>query len=160
MRYSIGSRILAALGVLLTVAPGTGARTFAQAVDGAAVANSRIELSERATAGRYQRYSIVISSQDGAASILADRDGKRIERAVPQDEYVALWNQVLQAGLRSLQSTETKAAPDQSRFVVSYELGAETGGFTVNGVDSLPDTRFRAVVRAILSVGDRYMRAH
>lgn len=159
MRYTTRSGILVALLVALGLAPGTGAPALAQAVDGAAVANSVIQLTERATAGRYQRYTIVISSQDGAASIVADRDGKHVERAVPQDEYVALWNQVLQSGLRNLESTEGKGAPDQSRFVVSYQLGAETGSFSVYGVDSLSDTRYRDVVRAILAVGDRYMRA-
>lgn len=158
MRYTTRSGILAALGVVLGFVPGTGASAFAQVLDGAAVANSVIELTEKATAGRYQRYTIVISSQDGVASIVADRDGRRIERAVPADEYLALWNQVVQAGIRSLESTEGKGAPDQSRFMVRYELGAETRTFSVYGVDALPDTRYREVVRAILALGDRYMR--
>lgn len=159
MGYTARSSILVAVGMVLGLVPGAGAPALAQVNEGVVAADSAIELTEKATAGRYQRYTIVISSQNGAATIVANQDGKRVERGVPQNEYLALWNQLTQMGIRSLEPAEAKGAPDQSEFVVRYHLGVETGGFSVYGVDSLSDTRYRDVVRAILAVGDRALRA-
>ena len=143
--------------VVLAFLLGT-ATASAQTGEADIAASSSIELVERADSGSYQRYTIAITSVDGVASLVADKDGRRIETALAQGEYLALWRQLLQADLLSLATPEgARAVPDQSRFVVRHRIGAEEGGFSAYGVDSLADTRYRSVVRAILAVGDRHM---
>jgi hypothetical protein len=121
-------------------------------------ADSSVELTERADSGSYQRYTIVIRSRDGAATLVADKDGTRIESEIPAGEYLALWAQLIDADLRTLTTPQGgRALPDSSRFVVRHHVGPDSGEFSVYGVDSLEDTRYRRIVRAILALGDRYL---
>ncbi len=46
--------------------------------------------------------------------------------------------------------------PDQSRFTVTYRAGSASGKFTAYAVDSLPDARYRAIVRAVLAFADKH----
>lgn len=143
--------VLAALALASAIAG-------AQATDVEISASSAIELVERADSGSYQRFTVSLASVDGVARLVADKDGARVETEVPQEEYLALWHALAAADLRSLGSPDAAGAvPDQSRFTVTHRLGSDAGGFTVYGVDSMSDTRYRDVVRAILALGNRHL---
>ena len=154
------ARSFLSFAAALAAAVATAAASAAQPTDFDITADSSLELTERADSGSYQRYTITLTSRDGVVSLVADRDGTRVEREIPGGEYLALWTDLLQADLRTLASPEGgRAVPDQSRFVVRHQVGPDAGEFAVYGVDSLTDTRYRRIVRAILALGDRYMRA-
>lgn len=152
------ARTFVCLLASLAVASMLATVSAAQVIEVDLLADSSIELSERADSGAYQRYTITLASRQGVASLVADKDGIRVESEIPAGEYLALWKQLLQADLRTLVSPAGGGAlPDQSRFSVRHHIGADAGEFTAYGVDTLDDTRYRRVVRAILALGDRYM---
>lgn len=147
------------IAIALAVASVVAAPSAAQPTSLDIAANSSIALTERADSGAYQRFTITLTSRDGVVSLVADKDGMRVEREIPADEYLALWTDLLQADLRTLTSPSgARAVPDQSRFVVRHHVGLDAGEFTAYGVDSLDDPRYRRIVRAILALGNRHLR--
>ena len=88
-----------------------------------------------------------------------DKDGVKAEFGITPDDCLALWREVLKNNLETLVNASAQdASPDQSQFTVKYRVWQTAGGFSADGVDSLPDDRYRKIVRAILTVADRYLR--
>ena len=145
--------------VLLGVATlGSGA-VAAQVLESDVATDSEIELLEQAQSGAYEHYRIRISTRDGRSVLATDKDGVTAEFEVSVEETLALWRDVLKNGLEALVNASPETGvPDQSQFTIKYRVWQTTGGFSVVGVDTLSDDRYRKIVRAILALGDKYSR--
>jgi hypothetical protein len=145
--------------VLLGVATlGSGAVT-AQVLESEVTGDSEIELLEQAESGAYQQYRIKITTREGRSVLVTDKDGVRAEFDVSSEESLALWRDVLKNGLETMVNASPKTAlPDQSQFTIKSRVGQPAGRFYALSVDTLPDDRYRKIVRAILALGDKYSR--
>lgn len=115
-------------------------------------ADSELELLERADAGAYQRYGITVAISDETCTLATDKDGSKASGQVPLEECLTAWREILVIGLEGLTDPSPEGAPpDQSHFKVAFRVRETKGGFEAYGVDSLPDTRYRDVVRVILA---------
>ncbi|PYR47902.1 MAG: hypothetical protein DMF89_17550 [Acidobacteria bacterium] len=131
----------------------------AQVLESDITGDSEIELLEQAESGAYQRYWIKVSTREGRSVLAIDKDGVKAEFGITPDDCLALWREVLKNNLETLVNASAQdASPDQSQFTVKYRVWQTAGGFSADGVDSLPDDRYRKIVRAILTVADRYLR--
>lgn len=158
-----GSRLLQAVAmgavVLLGVATVSSKVVAAQVQDSLIVSDSEIQLVEQAQSGAYQHYRITVSARDGRTILTTEKDGARTVFEVSQDEPLTLWHHLLANDVQSLvDGPSDSAVPDQSQFTVRYRVGQTNGQFSVYGVDTLPDPRYRSIVRAILALGDKYSR--
>ena len=150
---------LAGLAVLSALSALGAAAASAAVVSAVVAADSELELLERAEGGSYQRYSIWLGVVDGVAMLSADKDGEVTKVEVPLDEALALWRELLSEDVETLaDASPEQVVPDQSRFTLRFKVGDARGGFTVYGVDSLMDGRYRQVVRAILKLADTQVR--
>jgi len=133
-----------------------GPRPAAAAIPEADIAaDSKLEMVEHAVSGSYESYSISIVTRDGVTTLTANKDGAQTALEVPVEETLALWRTLLDAGLEGLGDAAPETpAPDGSEFKVGFGAGSARGGFTASGVDSLPDARYRDIVRAILKFAD------
>jgi hypothetical protein len=149
-----GTRILAGAAVLCLTA--LGPRPAAAAISESDIAaNSKLEMLEKAVSGSYASYSISIVTHEGATTLAANKDGEKTVLEVPLEETLAHWRGLLDAGLEGLSDAEPETpAPDGSEFAVSFRAGEVSGRFTAAGVDSLPDTRYREIIRQILKFAD------
>jgi hypothetical protein len=121
--------------------------------------DSEIVLLEQAESGAYQRYTITINIHEGKTVLATDKDGVKANFEVNSDEGLALWHHLLKSGLENLaDASSSTALPDESAFTVNFRVGQTVGGFSAAGVDTLPDRRYRTIVRAILALGDKYSR--
>jgi len=146
--------------VLLGVATlGSGA-VAAQVLESDVAGDSEIELLEQAESGAYQQYRIKVSARESRSVLATDKDGVKMEFEVSAQESLALWRDVLKNGLETIVNASPETVlPDQSQFTIKYRVGQTAGGFSAVGVDTLPDDRYRKIVRAILALGDKYSRA-
>jgi len=119
------------------------------------IADSRLELLQRAEAGSYQSYSITIVTREGTTTLSTNKDGAKAVQTVPLEEALALWRIVIDAGLETLTDASPESPmPDQSEFTVRYRVKDTNGGFTASGVESLPDGRYRKLIEGILNFAD------
>ena len=135
----------------------------AQVSESDVVSDSDIELVEQAEAGSYQQYRIKITTRGGKSIVATNKDGVKTTSEMSSNQNLGLWRNVLGHGLEKLATPSMKADdslgpvfPDQSQFTVRYRVGRTAGAFSVAGVDSLSDDRYRKIVRAILVLGDKY----
>jgi hypothetical protein len=152
----------AVIGALaLTGAIAFGSRpVVAQIAEGDILSDSEIVLREEAGSGAYQHYAITMTTRDGQAVLTTNKDGVIAEFNVSAADALALWRTALENGLETLPAATADGAPDSSEFVVTYRAQQMTGGFSAVGVDALPDTRYRTIVRAILALASRYAGVH
>ena len=150
----ISALTVAGLIVLHTI-PGE-----AQVADADILADSELALVEEAGSGAYQHYSVSLRTLDGQAVLTTAKDGAVARFIVTAQDSVALWRAVLESGLEALAASSGAdgGVPDASEFTVKYRAQGRSGEFTATGVDTLPDARYRAVVRAILDLATRYTR--
>ena len=154
-RLRTSLQLLAVVGVTLGVAP-TRAWAEVQAEDIAF--DSELRLLELNDYGTYQRYSITLTIDAGAAMLSMDKDGETATVAVPLDECQALWQRLLESGLETLpDATPEILFPDQSDFTVAFRAAGQEGGFHAYGVDNISDGRYRDVVEELLAVGNHYL---
>ena len=119
------------------------------------IADSRLELLQRAEAGSYQSYSITLVTREGTTTLSTNKDGAQAVHTVPLEETLALWRNVIDAGLETLTDASPEIPmPDQSEFTVRYRVKDIKGGFTASGVESLPDGRYRKLIEGILNFAD------
>lgn len=153
------SKLVRRLGVAAVAILGLAAPNAAVAspvvLEADIAADSELELLERAESGSYQRYSIQLTTADGGSTLSADKDGVETRVPLTLDDTLALWRELLKEDLETLaDASPEQVVPDQSRFTVKFRVGEKRGGFSVYGVDSLSDGRYRQVVRAILKLAD------
>jgi hypothetical protein len=145
--------------VLLSVATLGSGLVAAQVRESDVASDSEFELLEQAESGAYQNYSIKFTSRNGRAVLMTDRDGVKGQFEVTSTEYLTLWQDALKNGLETLvDASEKDPVPDQSHFAIRYRVWQTTRQFSVSGVDTLSDGRYRAVVRALLALADKYVR--
>jgi hypothetical protein len=151
------TRILAGAAVFCLT--GLAPRPAAAAIPESDIAaSSKLEMLEKAVSGSYESYSISIVTHEGATTLTANKDGERAVLEVPLEETLTLWRTLLDAGLEGLNDAAPETpAPDGSEFAVSFRAGEVSGGFAAAGVDSLPDTRYREIIRQILKFADTRM---
>lgn len=144
-------RIAVASVIVLAAIIASSRPAFAQISDAVISAESELQLLERADGGAYQRYLITLTSNAGVVVLTTNKDGAVSARQAPAADYVALWRELQDNNLDLLgNATPVQTAPDGSRFTVKYRAGGASGEFSVSGVDSLGDTRYRAIVRAVI----------
>jgi len=140
---------------LLSALAFSPAPSRAEVSDSDILHDSVLELAEVSTGGSYRTLSVSLEAREGQATLTARKDGVKSEAQLSTEEALALWKTVLAAGIESLSDTPAAGAPaDQSRFTVSFRAGTAANSFTVYGVDSVADTRYRDIVREILHVTD------
>lgn len=156
-------RVVVALGALalLSLAPGPIPPVGAQVHENDILSDSEIELVEQAGYGAYQQYRIIVTTRDGRTLLTTDQDGVKAEFEVSSNECLALWRTALTNGLETLvAASPTVALPDQSSFTIRYRVWQTARQFSVDGVDTLADDRYRTIVRAILALADKYSRLY
>jgi hypothetical protein len=146
--------VLIGAGVLCFA--GLGWRPAGAAVlDSDIAEDSEIQLLEKNQLGSYRRYSVHMSTQNGTTTLSTDKDGVATAQRIPEAECIAMWRNVITAGIEDMTDPPAGPAfPDQSEFTVTFRVKDTRRTFTVYSVDSLPDTRYRDVVREILTMGD------
>jgi hypothetical protein len=149
---------LAVASLIVLVALAVSPRSvFAQFSDALVAENSELQLLERAGGGAYQRYLITLTSNDGVVVLATNKDGAESKRKVAVADYLALWRELQDSNLDTLLNATMKPnAPDGSRFTVKYRAGGASGEFSAAGVDSLADTRYRTIVRAVLDFASKH----
>jgi len=147
----LGRRIAVASVIVLAAIIASSRPAFAQISDAVISAESELQLLERADGGAYQRYLITLTSNAGVVVLTANKDGAASTRQAPVAAYLTLWRVLQDNNLDLLGNARpVQNAPDGSRFTVKYRAGGAAGEFSVSGVDSLGDTRYRTIVRAVL----------
>ena len=145
--------------LLLSVATLGSGLVAAQVLESDVAYDSEIKLLEKAESGAYQHYVIKISTHEGRSVLATDKDGVKAKFEVSSKQCLALWRDVLKNDLETMVNASPETAfPDQSEFTVKYRVGQKAGGFSAIGVDTLPDDRYRKIVRAILALGDKYSK--
>lgn len=140
------------MGVAFTPTP-----VFAQIAESGILADSDLVLLEEAGSGAYEHYSITLSAHDGTIVLTTNKDGVVARFTVSSADALALWHTVLESGIETLPTAPAAdTAPDSSQFTVKYRVQQTAGEFSAVGVDTLPETRYRTIVRAILSLASRY----
>ena len=120
--------------------------------------DSVLELAEVASGGSYQTLNVRLEIRSGRATLAATKDGERSEVELPIDDALALWRSALASDLETLPDSKADGvAADQSRFTVGFRAGNAANSFTVYGVDSIEDRRYRDIVRAILRATDAHV---
>ena len=152
------SRRLAVASLIVLVALAVSPRSvLGQFSDALVAENSELQLLERAGGGAYQRYLITLTSNEGVVVLATNKDGAESTRKIAIADYLALWRELQVSNLDALVNATTQPnAPDGSRFTVKYRAGGASGGFSVAGVDSLADTRYRTIVRAVLDFANKH----
>jgi hypothetical protein len=119
--------------------------------------DSEIQLVEKNPLGSYRQYSIRMSMKNGTSMLSTNKDGRAKTQHISGTECMAMWRDIIAAGVEDLPDRPTGPAfPDQSEFTVTVRVKGTSHTFSAYGVDSLPDTRYRDVVRKILAVADEY----
>ena len=156
--WSGSARRIAVTSVIVLAAMTLGSRpVLAQISDAVIAAESELELLERADGGAYQRYLITLTSNAGVVVLATNKDGAVSTRQAPVADYVALWRVLQDNNLDLLGNARPEqAAPDGSRFTLKYRAAGASGEFSVYGVDSLGDTRYRAIVRAVFDFASKH----
>jgi hypothetical protein len=150
----IGAFAATGLAVLCTTT------VVAQVADADILADSELALVEEAGSGAYQHFTVTLRTHEGQAVLTTNKDGTVARFTISAEDSVALWRAALESGLEALSTTPAAdAVPDASEFTVKYRVQGRAGAFTATGVDTLPDGRYRAVVRAILALATRYARS-
>ena len=145
---------------LMGVAALSSGPVAAQIAESDILGDSEIVLLEEAGSGAYQHYAITISTRDGQTVLTTNKDGAVATFNVSSPDFLALWRTVLESGLETLPTTAAdRPEPDSSEFTVRYRVLQTTREFSAVGVDTLPDARYRTIVRAILALASRYARA-
>lgn len=157
-QWSGSARRFAVASAIVLAAMIAGSRpVFAQISDAVIASDSELQLLERAGGGAYQRYLITLTSNAGVVVLGTNKDDTVSTRQVPVADYVALWTELQANNLDQLGNARPEQnAPDGSRFTVKYRAGGASGEFAVSGVDSLGDTRYRAIVRAVLDFASKH----
>jgi hypothetical protein len=149
--------ILVASFVFLSRAPMGSRALAAQLGESTVAADSDLELLERAESGAYQTYWVKLSLRNSIPALQTRKDDVAAQYSADLSECLTLWRGLLAMKLDTLgDATAQPAFPDQSHFTLKYRVGQTAGGFSVYGVDSLADDRYRKVVGAILDLADKY----
>jgi hypothetical protein len=147
--------VLALMGAIAFSSP----PVFAQITESGILADSDLVLSEEAGSGAYQHYSILLSAREGQIVLTTNKDAVVARFTVSEADALALWQTVLENGLQTLPTAPAAdTVPDSSEFIVKYRVLQTAGEFSAVGVDTLPEPRYRTIVRAILSLASRYAR--
>ena len=151
-------RTLAFLGLVFLVAPGvTTLPSWAGATADEIAFDSELSFLEWNQFGSYRHYSIVLTIQEGAATLSIDKDGKKLNFDVPLDECQALWRGLLDSGVETLTESPHETVPDQSHFLIRYRIVDQRGGFLAHSVDEQLDPRYRDIVTEILALGNAHV---
>lgn len=122
--------------------------------------DSELRLLEIGHFGSYARYSIRMQARGSSVEMALDRDGRRVTLTLPVDEYLRLWHRLLDNGLERIDDAPREPVlPDQGSFEIEFRVGGLERSFSAQGVDSLSDRRYRAIVREILAVADAYLES-
>ena len=101
------------------------------------------------------RLRIIVS--ETLNGLIIEKDGETYHFDMPLEECLSLWEYCLHRNALSLgDATAERLFPDQSRFVLTFRIGSDVHRFSIDGIDDLDDPRYREVVRAILSLCQRY----
>lgn len=150
---------IGALALIGALASSAGP-ALAQMADGDILADSVLVLEEQAGSGAYERYTVTLTTRNEQATLATNKDGAAATFAVSARDLLALWQSLLKNDLATLPNAPADHSdPGSSDFTLTYRVLTTTGGFKAAGVDTLPDARYRTIVRAILDLATRYERA-
>jgi len=155
IRASVRVALAAAAAFALFEGPSAAAGFAAKDI----VADSELVLHERVDWGTYREYTVRMRIRGQSVILVTNKDGVRRTARVPLASALRLWSGLQGYGLARLTDVApARLFPDQSSFRVVYRVRGEHGGFSVYGVDSLPDRRYRSVVRDILDLAESHTR--
>lgn len=151
-------RTLAFLGLVSVVASGvTTLPLWAETTVDDIASDSELTFLEWNDFGSYRRYSIVLTIENGAATLSINKDGRKLNVDVPLEECQSLWNRLLDSSVETLPESPLETVPDQSHFLIHYRIVDQTGGFLAHSVDAQLDPRYRYIVSEILAMGDAHL---